>query len=91
MSKRPQDNRPKSLLNAAYPSAGNLSPRHVPGKNNFRRARFGIAMLVISLIPIVAGAYPITIDLSSRLLLMLVGLACAFIGAQQIHRANCEL
>lgn len=91
MSKQPEDNRPKSLLNAAYPSAGKLPPLHMPAKNNFRQARFGIAMLVIGLIPIAAGAYPITIDLSSRLLLMMMGLACAFIGAQQIHRANREL
>lgn len=86
------DKRPQvfSQLDTAYPDEGSLPPRSASAANT-RRARFGFSMILIGIIAILGGAYPIPIDLAGRLLLMIGGLAYALIGAWQIQRANREL
>lgn len=92
MSEQPRNIRSsvKAQLDSAFPTKGSLPSRGAP-ETNRRRVHFGLAMMLIGLIPIVGGAYPIAIDLSGRLVLMAIGIACVWIGARQIHLANCEL
>lgn len=93
-SNRPTDEddraRTFAFLDTEHDRGDVLPRRGVPPVNTVQ-TRFGFSMILIGLIAMVGGAYPLPTDMGSRLMLLAFGLIYAFIGAWKIDRANREL
>lgn len=76
-------------MGAMFPK-GSLEPRQ-PSPENIRQSRFGFSMLLLGVIVLIAGAYPLPTDPFNRAIMLVAGLIYASVGAWKIDRANHEL
>lgn len=76
-------------MKAMFPK-GSLEPR-APSPENIRQSQFGFSMILIGIIALIGGAYPLPTDPVNRGIMLVAGLICAVIGAWKIDRANREL
>lgn len=93
MPTKPKDDVVKEVgpkLEAMFPKGVTFEPREV-SPENIRQSRFGFSMILIGVIALIGGAYPLPTDPANRGILMVAGLICAVIGAWKIDRANHEL
>lgn len=78
-----------SKMKAMFPK-GSLEPR-TPSPENIRQSRFGFSMILIGIIALIGGAYPLPTDPVNRGIMLVAGLICAVIGVWKIDRANREI
>lgn len=76
-------------MKAMFPE-GSFEPRH-PSPENIRQSRFGFSMILLGIIALIGGAYPLPTDPANRAIMLVAGLIYAFVGAWKIDRANREL
>lgn len=77
-------------LEAMFPQ-GVTFEQSGPSPENIHQSRFGFSMIFVGVIALIGGLYLLPNDPVDRGIMLVAGLACAFIGVWKIDRANREL